>query len=316
MIQALLFIASAAGIGTAPGASAVAFVLPSEERVRVLATIPDLAGFVREIGGERVDVDSISRGKEDLHSVTARPSSLVAMSRADMFVEVGLSLEIAFVPGLLHSCRNARVQPGSPGFVSVAQGWTVSKAPAVLSRQAGDVHPQGNPHINLDPRAGLHMATQVYEGLVRVDPGSKALYDARFEGLVLRLKQAQTRWSAMAEDWKGRKVATYHSEYDYLIEAYGLESVGTLESKPGIPPTPKHLSELVANMKSGGCDAILSAQWSNNDTLARVSEAAGVQAVVLPNQCAGMKGADDWVGMMDLIHDRLEQAFAKSAATK
>jgi ABC-type Zn uptake system ZnuABC Zn-binding protein ZnuA len=277
--------------------------------LKVVATIPDLADLVKEIGGERVDVTSIARGKENLHAVVARPSHLVAMSRADLFVEVGLSLEVGFVPGLLEGARNERIRPGAPGFVNVSEGWSAIEVPADVSRKAGDIHPHGNPHLNMDPRGGRHMAQRILEGLVRVDPGAKDFYQGRCADLLVRIDQAEQRWSAQAGAWKGRKVVVYHLEYDYLADAYGLEIVGAIEYKPGIPPTPNHIARLIESMRVEGCKTILTAIWSNNNDVARIAEATGARVVELPNQCGATKGAESWIGMMDVVHERLAAAF-------
>lgn len=281
----------------------------ADDPLAVVATIPDLADFVQEIGGNRVEVTTIARGKENLHAVVARPSHLVAMSRADLFVEVGLSLEVGFVPGLLEGARNERIRPGAPGFVNVSEGWPALDVPTDVSRKAGDIHPQGNPHLNLDPLGGKHMALRIFEGLVRVDPGSKDQYQARYDDLVARLDQAGARWAAQAQAWKGQKVVVYHLEYNYLAAAYGLEIVGAVEYKPGIPPTPNHVSRLIADMKARGCKTILTAIWSNNNDVARIAEKTGAKIVELPNQCGATKGAETWIGMMDVIHQRLGSAF-------
>jgi len=284
------------------------------ERLKVLATIPDLADLVREVGGARVEVDSITRGKENLHAVMARPSHLVAMSRADLFVEVGLSLEIAFVPGLLDGARNAKIRPGAPGFVNVSEGWTAIDVPVELSRKAGDVHPQGNPHLNLDPRAGRHMAQRIFEGLVRVDPDGKDAYRANLDAYLVELTAAEQRWQALSADWKGRKVVVYHQEFGYLAAHTGLEILGSLEVKPGIPPTPNHVAGLVKKMKAEGCATILTAGWSRNKDVERLSEASDARIVELPNQCGGSPETATWIGMMDLLHRRIDEAL--SAPTK
>ncbi len=279
------------------------------DRLRALATIPDLKDIVEQVGGDRVEASSISRGRENLHAVMVRPSHLVAMSKADLLVEVGLSLEMTFVPGLLESCRNPEIQPGGPGFVNVSAGWNPIDVPASLSRKAGDIHPAGNPHMNMDPRAGTTMATRVFEGLVRVDPESKPYYEERLAAYSKRLEEAQARWSALAAPWKGKTIAVYHLEYNYIANAYAIDVVGALEVKPGIPPTPNHLAKLIDDMKARGCRTILTAPWSNNADVSRVAEATGARIVELPNQCGGMKGAETWIGMMDLVHERLAAAL-------
>lgn len=282
------------------------------ERLKVLATIPDLADLVREVGGERVEVDSITRGKENLHAVMARPSHLVAMSRADLFVEVGLSLEIAFVPGLLEGARNEKIRPGAPGFVNVSEGWTAIDVPVELSRKAGDVHPQGNPHLNLDPRAGRHMAQRIFEGLVRVDPTGKDVYQANLDAYLAELATAEARWAEQSSDWRGQKVVVYHQEFGYLAAHTGLEIVGSLEVKPGIPPTPNHVAGLIQKMKAEGCTTILTAGWSRNKDVERLAEASGARIVELPNQCGGSPESATWIGMMDLVHRRIDEALAAS----
>ncbi|MFN0008878.1 MAG: metal ABC transporter substrate-binding protein [Planctomycetota bacterium] len=279
------------------------------DKLKVVCTIEDLADIVREIGGDRVDVTTIARGKENLHLVQARPSHLIAVSRADVFVQVGLSLEAAFVPGLLEGARNPKIQPGQPGFVSMSEGWEAIQVPASLSRQGGDVHPQGNPHMNLDPRAGRHMAARVLAGLSAVDPRSKDVYAKRQTDYLGRLGAAEERWAALAKAWAGKKIVVYHKEYDYLATADGLKILGTIEVKPGIPPTPNHVAELVDTMKREHADAILTAIWSNNDNVARIADATHVKVVELPNQCGGMPGTEQWIGMMDLVHQRLAEAL-------
>ncbi len=289
---------------------------PAAEPLSVVATIPDLADIVREIGGDRVDVTAIARGKENLHQIVARPSHLVAMSRADLFFEIGLSLEMSFVPGLLENSRNARIQPGAPGFVNVSEGWEAIDVPVSLSRKAGDVHPQGNPHMNLDPRAGRFIADRVLAALSTADPGSRSGFEARHADYARRLEEAGARWSALGERWSDKRVVVYHQEYNYLARAYGIVIAGTIESKPGIPPTPGHVAELVATMKRDGVGVVLTAIWSNNREVERIAEKTGATVVELPNMCGGLPGAETWIGMMDLMHQRLQQAFDGSRAAK
>jgi len=278
---------------------------PTPEALRVVTTLPDLADIAREIGGERVSVQSLYKGKENTHSLTAKPSHLVALSKADVFIQVGLSLEMSFVPGLLESARNRRVQPGAPGHVTVSAGWKALDVPTSVSRKAGDVHPQGNPHMNLDPRAGEFMAERILAGLLAVDPAGEALYERRHADYVERVRAARARWDALGANWKEKKIVVYHQEYDYLAECYGLAIVGKIEPKPGIPPTPNHVAELVAAMKREHAAAILTAFWSNNDTVERIAEESGAAVVELPNMCGGLPGTETWIGMMDVLHQRL-----------
>jgi ABC-type Zn uptake system ZnuABC Zn-binding protein ZnuA len=299
-------------------AAFASFVAPARagDPLRVVATIPDLTDIVKTIGGDRVEVATICKGKENAHAVTPRPSHLVALSKADVFVQVGLSLESTFVPSLLEQCGNAKVKPGGLGFVSASEGWTALDVPSELSRKGGDLHPQGNPHLNLDPRGGRQAAERVLAGLCRVEPASKDAFNARFEAYAKKLDEAQARWDKLAAAWKGAKVAVYHQEFEYLIARYGLTRVGAIESRPGIPPTPNHVADLVQRMKAEGCKVILTALWSNGDQVARVAELTGAKVVELPNMCGGIPGTETWIGMMDLVHERLAKAFAPESPAK
>lgn len=288
---------------------------PQNKPLKVVTTIPDLADIAREIGGERVEVSSICRGRENLHSVVTKPSHLIAMSKADLFVQIGLSLE-PFVPGLLEGCRNPRIAAGKSGFVNCSEGWQPLDVPASLSRQGGDVHPHGNPHMNLDPRAGRHCAARVLAALIAVDAAHKGDYEKRHAAYVAKLDAAEKRWAELGAAWKGAVLVEYHQEFRYISNAYGIELVGALENKPGIPPTPNHLAELIGLMKQRGVKVIATAPWSNNDTLARVAEKTGATIVELPNMCGGSPATETWIGMMDALHDKLARAFATPGTQK
>lgn len=295
-------------------ASTALAAAPLREPLKVVATIPDLADITRAIGGDRVDVTTICKGRENAHFVTAKPSHLVALSRADVFVQIGLSLETAFVPGLLENARNPKIAPGQPGFVNTSEGWTALDVPKVIDRRNGDVHPQGNPHLNLDPRGGRQMAEHICAGLSAVEPSSKAAFEQRLKAYVEKLDAAQKRWAEMGAAWKGRKIVVYHKEFDYLAEAYGLTVVGAVEPQPGIPPTPGHIAELVQSLRGVKDALILTAAWSNNKEVAELARQTGARVVELPNMCGGLPGTDAWIAMMDLVHARLRDAFAAPAA--
>ena len=267
-------------------ALALAAALPARglagDELDVVATIPDLAELARAIGGERVEVTALTRGPENLHAFSARPSHLVAMNRADLFLQVGLSLEMSFVPGLLEAARNRAILPGAPGFVNVSEGWEAIGVPAEVSRQAGDVHPQGNPHMNLDPRAGEHMARAVHAALVRADPAGEELFDRRLADWLAKYRDARARWERQAEAFRGGKVATYHLDFDYLARHYDMPVVATIELRPGVPPTPNHLARVIETMRREKAKAILVAPWARNSAVERVAEATGAKLVVPP----------------------------------
>lgn len=279
------------------------------ETLRVVTTLPDLADIAGEIGGERVSVQSLYKGKENTHALSLKPSHIVAVSKADLFIQVGLSLEVSFVPALLQGARNERIQPGARGFVSMSEGWQALDVPAEVSRKAGDVHPHGNPHMNIDPRAGEFMADRILAGLVAVDQAGESSYRARHADYVERVRAAKARWDALGKTWQGKKVVVYHQEYDYLIASYDLRLLGKIEPKPGIPPTPNHVAELISTMKREHAAAILTAIWSNNATVERIAEKTGAKVVELPNMCGGLAGTETWIGLMDVLHQRLAGAL-------
>ena len=295
---------------------AAAPLLPrAPDELAVVTTIPDLEDIVREIGGDRVEVHSLARGTENIHAVVVRPSDLVKMSRADLFVQIGLSLEHAYVPGLLQRCRNPRIQPDQPGFVNASDGWQALDVPATLSRGlSADLHPAGNPHMNLDPSAGGFLAQRILEGLGRVDPDSREYYEKRHAAYVQELARAGERWAALAERSRGGRVVTYHSDFTYFVRSRGIEVVATLEPKPGVPPTPRDLARVIETMKSEGVDVILTAKWSNDKSVRFVAEKTGARVLELPVMVGGSPEATSWIAMMDFLHERLADSIADSSA--
>ncbi|TAJ09784.1 MAG: zinc ABC transporter substrate-binding protein [Planctomycetota bacterium] len=292
-------------------ACALAVASHAADKLRVVTTLPDLADIARRIGGERVEVTALIKGTENLHAVVAKPSMLVALSRADVYVQVGLSLESSWAPGLLESARNAALAPGKPGFVNGSDGWEALDVPADLSRKGGDLHPQGNPHLNLSPRGGRHLAARILAGLVANDPAGRAAYEKAHAAYAVELDAAEARWKEAAQKLRGVAVATYHQEFEYLARETGIEIVGHVELKPGVPPTPAHIVELVDALRAKQARLVLTAAWSNNRQVAQVAEQTGARVVELPVAVSSAKGADTWIGMMDQIHARLVDALAQ-----
>ncbi|MAB79493.1 MAG: hypothetical protein CMJ89_09095 [Planctomycetes bacterium] len=282
----------------------------SVDRIMVVATIPDLADIAREVGGDKVEVKSIAKGRENLHSVRTRPSDLVALSRAEVFLEMGLSMEHAWVPRLLLAARNKRIELGKPGFVNVSEGWNPILMQGQQSRRDGaDLHPRGNPHYNLDPAGGRHMADRILEALVAVDPSSEAYYEARHAAYVERLDAAEARWKNIEEKLAGNKVVTYHRDFTYLNQACGIEEVATLEPKPGVPPTARHIASVVKTMREQDVRVIITAAWSNSRQARKAAKDSGALLLELPAMVGGTKESTSWIAMMDHLHDSLAAAF-------
>ena len=302
MNRALLAVLAALGLVlTAPDASAA--------DLRVVGTIPDLATLAEEIGGERVEARSLSRGTENLHGVRVRPSMLIALNKAELYLQIGLSMEAVWITDLLIRAKNKRIASGSDGFQNCSDGWEAIQVPKNLSRKGGDLHPQGNPHFNLDPLGGPHLAQKVYEALVRVDPAGKPVYDKNYADWQKRLAAKQERWTKIAAGLKGKKVVVYHTEYNYFAKRVGMEIVASIEPKPGIPPSPGDVTRVVKVMKEEGANVILTAAWSNNRQTNDIARRTGAKVVELPNQVKGADWAPNWIALMDGIHTRLAEAY-------
>lgn len=282
----------------------------SADKLKIVATIPDLADIAQELGGNRVEVKAIAKGTQNVHAVPLRPSTLVAVNKADMFLQIGMSLEHAYVPGLLMRARNETVEPGGKGFVDTSIGWEAIQVLTDLSRRQGtDLHPQGNPHINLDPKGGPFIAKHILAGLVRVDPQGKAYYEKNYEAYLAKVEEASVRWDAVHEKVKGKKVVTYHADFNYLLKALDITLLSTVEPGFGVPPTPKDLARLVKRMKDEKVKVIMTAKWSNNQNVRFLAEKTGATVIEAPAMVGGVPGADTWIQMMDILHRDLAKAL-------
>lgn len=277
--------------------------------MQILTTTPGLAAAVREIVGDRAEVESLTRGSENMHAVGLRPSMLVKLKRADLLVLQGLHLEGTWLPDFLQRARNEKVAYGSRGYLDCGVGWKPIQVPTSLSRRAGDLHPNGNPHYNLDPRAGRHIAGRILERLVELDPEGRAEYEARHAAYVVRLAEVEARWAELAERTRGRQAVEYHQEFDYLFQALGIDLLGTVEMKPGVPPTPRHLADLGASMEAQEIELIFTAPWSNNRQVESLAERTGARVLELPTLVGAAAWAKDWISLMDGLQLRIAEAY-------
>ena len=284
--------AFALGLGVAFGAT-LAFpmnetlIRPTHAAARplqVVTTTEDLAAITREVGGDRVHVTAICRGYQDPHFVDAKPSFMVLLKKADLFVEVGRDLEVGWAPGLLNGARNRRILPGAPGLVDASRDVAVIEVPSTVSRAQGDVHPYGNPHYWLDPANGAPMARAIRDGLIRVSPADAGLFQQRCADFERRLGEATRRWkaAARANGLAGSKVVTYHRSWSYFARAFGLEVVNVVEPRPGIPPSPNHLADLSAQMKRGGVRLLIMEDFFDPRLPQKISKDTRVPLVTLP----------------------------------
>jgi len=289
----------------APLGASLAFVLalgvagPASAALRVVATFPDLADLAREVGGDRVSVDTLAEGGQDPHRVPVKPSFVTKLNRADALVVMGLGLESAFLPALLEVARNPRILPGSEAYVDASLYVTPLEVPTSQSRAQGEVHALGNPHFNLDPVRGKEMVRAIAEGLTRVDPEGAEVYAANAERYRALLDRKIEEWMRLAAPLRGVKVVSYHRDLVYFADRFGLEVVGEIESKPGVTATPAHLEALVARMRQTGTQLVLREVHFEPALAQRVAERAGARVVGISVLAGGLPGAESYVGLIE-----------------
>lgn len=267
--------------------------------LRVVATTPDVADMARQIGGDRIEVTTIAEGTQDPHKVPVKPSFVVKLNRADALVVQGLGLEHAFLPALLEAARNPRIAPGAPAYIDSSLYVQALEVPSSTNRSQGELHPLGNPHFNLDPVQGKRMARAIAEGLERVDPDGAATYRAglaRFDAL---LDEKIPHWLALAAPLKGVKAVSYHQDLIYFASRFGLELDGTIEAKPGVPATPRHLEELILRMKRDDVRLVLREVAYELPLAETVAQRAGARVATVATLTGGLPGADTYVAFIE-----------------
>jgi zinc/manganese transport system substrate-binding protein len=299
----LVVFAASTDLGPGPAGSGAA------GKVQVVATIPDLKLLTEAVGGDLVEVDSLARGSQNPHDLEVRPSLMVKVRRADALVVNGLELD-QWAERVVIGAANPRVVPGAPGLIDASQGVPVLEVPTTrVDRSMGDVHPLGNPHYTSDPGLMPIVTANIAAGLARIAPEHRAQFGRNREQFLGRLEQAQARWSQALAPAKGAKVVTYHSDYIYLLTRFGLSQAGAVEDRPGIPPSPAHLAQLIQRMKAERVKAVLVEPWSDQKLAARVAQEAGAQAVTLPPTAGAVSGARSYIDGMDAIVSTLAQAL-------
>lgn len=265
----------------------------------MVTTTPDLADVVRTIGGDDVDVHTLTTGEEDLHLVTVRPSFLVQVHRADVFVQLGFDAEHAWVPALLQKAKNRAVRPGGAGFCDASVGVTPLQVPASVTRDAGpDLHPRGNPHYNLDPRRMKTVARNVRDCLVRVDEAHRAGYFERHAAFEEAIDRHHATWKKLLEPCRGSAFIENHRTWIYFADAFDLRIVGSLEPRPGLPPSAKHLADIIELAKRENVRLVV-ARPRFAELARRVAKDCGADARIL--QIGSLASGRGWLAFMDDI---------------
>jgi zinc/manganese transport system substrate-binding protein len=324
--------------------------IAAEERVRVVVALPNLGSIASAIAGDRIDLTVIASGTQDSHFVDPKPSYIVKLRKADLFLVNGLDLEIGWVPPLTQGARTARLMPGGAGYLDCSTGVHVIEVPVSLSRTEGDVHPYGNPHYLTDPLNAEIVAGTISDALKRADPASAQVYENGRHAFVKKLHEALFGkdlvdlaggaklsrealagtldafldgtsvggsplrshlggWLGRMQAVKDKPVVTYHKDYSYFANRFGIRVIDYVEPKPGIQPSAKHLEELVTRLKQGEAGLILTRPYVEHRSTDYLAERTGVKILTLPIEVGGAPEATDYFHLFDFVTDQIVRAL-------
>jgi zinc/manganese transport system substrate-binding protein len=283
--------------------------LSSEAKLNVVTTLPDYGSLARDIGGDKVEVTTMGKATEDSHFVDARPSFVVQLRTADVLIEGGAELEIGWLPPLLQNARNAKIEVGKPGRVVASQGIRLMNVPVNVTRAAGDVHALGNPHFMTDPIIAKAVALHIAQSFSALDPANTAFYDANYKKFEATINAKLQEWGAALLPYKGQSVAAYHDSWVYFAHRFGLNIDVFLEPKPGIPPSPSHLAEVIEQIKTKKIKAILVEPFHNRKIAEKVASATGAKVVDFAQYPGALPNTDSYVKLIDVLVNRLAAAM-------
>ena len=273
---------------------------PARAALNVVTTTPEFAAIAREVGGDFIKVTSLAKGTEDPHFVDPKPSFIRVLNKADVLVEGGAELEVGWLPPLVENARNGKILAGEPGRVAMARGIRLLEvAGDGVDRSQGDVHAAGNPHFALDPANGKIMAATLADAFTRLDPAHAAQFAAQLASFNQRLDEKLAAWAKQMEPFRGAKVLTYHKSYEYFAARFGLEIVGQIEPKPGLEPSPTHISSLISRLKGQSVKLVLMEPNRSRKTPEFVANALGARVAVLPILVGGAEKAADYFALFD-----------------
>jgi zinc/manganese transport system substrate-binding protein len=279
------------------------FLSPAFAALRVVATLPWIGSIVQEIGGDHVEVTVLIKANQDPHYAEAKPSMILAARKADVLMFNGLDLEIGYLPRIIESSSNPKIQPGKMGNLDCSQFIEPIEKPTSVDRSMGDVHPLGNPHYQFSPKNILKVAEGMASVLSEIDPGNAAFYDSRLQMFKDRMKDKEKEWSRLP--LQGKRFIAYHKLFEYLAEEYGFRIEAYIEPKPGIPPSAGRISELIEFTARTKPDAILATTVAGRKEAEALSQRTGVPLIILPQDVGAMPAAEDWFGLMDEVFKSL-----------
>ena len=267
--------------------------------IKVVTTTTDLKSIAELVGGNKVSVSSIATGYQNPHFVDPKPSYIIGLSNADLFVTVGLDLETGWSPSLLSSSRNPKIQKGSPGYVDASEGVGLLQVPTSLNRGEGDIHIYGNPHYWLDPLNGKVIARNIADGLERIDPANKTFYEANLQAFFSKINDKMVEWQAKMAPYKGSKIIAYHNEWCYFEKRFGLEVVDFMEPKPGIPPSPSQLVKVIKEVAANHIKVIISSPYFTTSSSDVVAKQTGVKELTLATSVSAFDSIKNYFDLFD-----------------
>lgn len=289
--------------------------MPAYAKLNVIVTTPDLASIAEAVGGKAVTITTLARPTEDPHFVDARPSFIVKLNRADALIEGGALLEIGWLPPLLEGARNPKIQPGTPGHILANEGIEMLEVPSTLDRSKGDIHAAGNPHFVVDPANAIILARHFADAFSKLDARNAASYQANGKAFIDALNTKLVEWQKQLAPYQGTSVVAYHNTWVYFARRFGLVIDTFLEPKPGIPPTPAHLAEVITKMKDQKIRVIIVEPYQNRRTADTVAGDTGATVVDFTQFPGGVKGTTGgYIQMMDYLVNTLAKALAAGAS--
>ena len=280
------------------------------KKLNVVTSTTDMAALAQEVGGDHISVESIAKGYQDPHFVEAKPSFLLKLRNADLLISVGLQLEIGWLPPLITQSGNPRIQVGANGYLDASQFAEILQKPTgTISRAMGDVHPLGNPHYWLDPDNGRRVAKGIATKLSELDPAEASYFQQRFADFDKRLTAAEKGWEEKMRPYQGRKVVTYHESWPNFARHFGLQVVGYIEPRPGIPPTPGHTIELIQQMRRDNIKVMLIEPYFDSKTPNSIARETGGKVVVMLPSVGGEKDVTDYFKLFDYDINLVINAF-------
>lgn len=279
-------------------------------QIKIVTSLPDLESIAEYVGGDKVDAFSIAKGYQNPHFVDPKPSYIIKLTRADMFITVGLDLELGWSPQLLQSSRNSKIQKGNPGYVDASENIPLLQVPTSTSREEGDIHIYGNPHYWLDPGRGKIIAQTIYDHLVAISPKDEAYFTKNLQAFNDKMDAKMMEWKKEMAAYKGTDIIAYHNEWVYFETAFGLHVVDFLEPKPGIPPTPSQLVKIIKEVKSRDIKVIINSPYFSNSSPEVVARNTNAEIVQLSTMTGGYKPIRDYFDLFDFNISQMTKALA------